>query len=341
MLSVNSKYKVCTLCQTYNQSAFIEDALRGFSMQDIISPVVFCVIDDASTDNEPDVLRKWAATHLDCEDKEARHDFFDYGEQIVAPLKDKRNLLFVILLLKTNHYGKKSKIPYIAEWHDNAKYIALCEGDDYWTESHKLQLQVEFLDSHATYSAHATRSNVKTTDGNVIGQIGGEKSRDISNLDEMAIKRQFHTASVMFRREYRSEMSKRKLVWDTGIFCYLATKGIIGYDNRVTNVYRLNVGVVRNTNRMKWLEINERWSNILYEQFGPSRLSYTGAYLSLTRDILSLLINKKIESSNDRNFLWKKYHKYSNIKINLKNIPFVLILLRNRLYVSVKNIIKK
>lgn len=46
------KYKVVTLCMTYNQASYIEETLHGFTMQETSFPMVFCIVDDASTDGE-------------------------------------------------------------------------------------------------------------------------------------------------------------------------------------------------------------------------------------------------------------------------------------------------
>lgn len=146
------KYMVCTRCMTYNHCAFIEDALNGFARQDTTFPVVFCVIDDASVDGEQDILRRWAESRLVFNKSDINFSQqLDYGERIVGKLKGKENLLFVILLLSDNHYKKKSKLPYITDWMNSSKYIAHCEGDDYWTHPRKLQMQVDFMENHPDY----------------------------------------------------------------------------------------------------------------------------------------------------------------------------------------------
>ena len=151
-MSSDYKYMVCTRCLTYNQKPYIEDALRGFAMQRITFPAVTVVVDDASTDGEQELLRQWASTNLDFHADGAYERDPDHAHVICAPLKENQLHTFVILLLRENHYKKKSKRTFYAEWIDNAKYLALCEGDDYWTHPLKLQKQVDFLETHPKYS---------------------------------------------------------------------------------------------------------------------------------------------------------------------------------------------
>lgn len=155
-------YKVCIRCITYNHALYIEDALNGFAIQKITFPVVCCIIDDASTDGERDVLRRWAELKLT---DDAKWQETPYGEIVEAPLKENPLLLFVIVLLSQNHYsigeaGKKNE--YIAKWIDNSKYVALCEGDDYWIQTEKLQKQVDYLESHSDVGMCYTNFNVLT-----------------------------------------------------------------------------------------------------------------------------------------------------------------------------------
>lgn len=151
-MSGDFKYMVCTRCMTYNHKPFIEEALRGFAMQQITFPVVTVVVDDASTDGEQDLLRQWAAVNLDLQADAAYERDNERVHVISAPLKDNALHTFVMVLLKVNLYKKKEKRAYYAEWYDNAKYVAHCEGDDYWTHPRKLQMQVEILEAHPEYS---------------------------------------------------------------------------------------------------------------------------------------------------------------------------------------------
>lgn len=135
-------YKVATQCMTYNHANYIEDTLHGFAIQDTDFPVVYLVVDDASTDGEQDVIRNWANNNLIKKDGVELYRNLSYGQLIEGTLKGKPQLTFVMLLLSENHYqsGKDfKKYEFISEWLNDAKYHAICEGDDYWPFSDKLQ----------------------------------------------------------------------------------------------------------------------------------------------------------------------------------------------------------
>ena len=149
-------YMVCTQCMTYNHSLYILDTLKGFAIQQTSFPMVFCIIDDASSDGEPDILKQWANENLVTNEKDEKAQFSEmpYGEMCFSYHKDNRNAFFAILLLSENHYqaGKSDlKLTYIEEWMRSSKYHALCEGDDFWISSEKLRLQVDFMESNPDY----------------------------------------------------------------------------------------------------------------------------------------------------------------------------------------------
>ena len=64
MKEQGEKYMVCTRCFTYNQAPYIVDAMNGFAMQETTFPVVSLIVDDASTDGEPDVIRKYISENF-------------------------------------------------------------------------------------------------------------------------------------------------------------------------------------------------------------------------------------------------------------------------------------
>lgn len=146
-----NKNKVCIRCATFNHSRFIEDALNGFVMQETDFPFVAAIVDDASTDGESQVLRDYYYRCFDNENSTVAYkEETEYGTILYAQHKVNKNCHFAIVLLKENHFSqKKSKLPYYSRWSDDVPYIALCEGDDYWTDPLKLQKQVNYLENHS------------------------------------------------------------------------------------------------------------------------------------------------------------------------------------------------
>ena len=140
-------------CMTYNQAHYIVDAMNGFCMQETSFPFVCTIVDDASTDGEQEVIQDYLNKYFILDGNEDYHhnETEDYV-RFFARHKTNSNCYFVVVYLKYNHYSiKKPKAPYFKEW-TNTKYVACCEGDDYWIDSKKLQMQVDFMESHPDYS---------------------------------------------------------------------------------------------------------------------------------------------------------------------------------------------
>lgn len=173
-------YKLCTICFTFNHKSYIEDTLNGFCMQQTNFPFVCTIVDDCSTDGEPQLLQRYLQEHFDLEDSTiVRHEETDDYVLTFAKHKTNTNCFFVMLYLKYNHYNiKKTKRPYISEWVNNVEYLACCEGDDYWTDSLKLQKQVDFLDFHPDYAVCSHGYNLFFQNTNV-----HEACKDYDELD--------------------------------------------------------------------------------------------------------------------------------------------------------------
>lgn len=144
------KYQVCVKCYTFNQAKYITDAMDGFAMQQTESPYVCCIVDDASTDAESEVIVGYLKDHF--EDYESSRKETENFVSFFARHKTNENCYFAAVLLKHNHYQlRKTKLPYISEWMDHAEFQAICEGDDYWIDSEKLQKQTVILRNNEQY----------------------------------------------------------------------------------------------------------------------------------------------------------------------------------------------
>ena len=113
-------------CLVYNHEPYLRQCLDGFVMQQTTFPFEAIVHDDASTDGSAAILREYAEKYPD----------------IIKPIYETEN-----------QWGKGTISKSMdAAMHPNSKYIASCEGDDYWTDPNKLQIQVDFLENHPDFS---------------------------------------------------------------------------------------------------------------------------------------------------------------------------------------------
>lgn len=208
-------FLVRTLCVTYNQASYITDAFKGFVMQKTTFPFVCTIVDDASTDGEQEVIRDFINENFDIHDTSIAYEKDEaYGHVTFARHKTNENCYFAVIYLKKNHYSqKKSKAPYIKEW-DDTKYIALCEGDDYWTDPLKLQKQVDFLEAHPDFSlcCHRFKRYYEDTDSwsdDYVGEAFAEHpdadGLEVTNLDNFRTRFTW-TLTLCYRKAIEDEI---------------------------------------------------------------------------------------------------------------------------------------
>lgn len=125
---------VSIVCLTYNHTPYIRECLDGFLMQKTDFPIEVIIHDDASTDGTTDIVREYASKY----------------PEIIKPI-----------IQTENQYSKHhdfSKVIYECLIKCKGKYIALCEGDDYWIDSVKLKMQVNYLESSDDISMCYTKT---------------------------------------------------------------------------------------------------------------------------------------------------------------------------------------
>ena len=97
----NNKYLVCTRCLTYNHASFITDALHGFCMQQTTFPVVYVIVDDASTDGAQEVIKCYLQDNFNLKDSSiVRNEENDNYHLIFAQHNSNKNCFFAVLFLK-------------------------------------------------------------------------------------------------------------------------------------------------------------------------------------------------------------------------------------------------
>ena len=236
---------VCIKCYTYNQASYIEEALGGFCRQETTFPFVCVIVDDASTDGEQEIIKNYLQTNFEINDKttarfEETTDFY----LTYAQHKSNNNCFFAVLFLKYNHYQiKKSKIPYIKEWTDNAKYVALCEGDDYWIDPLKLQKQVDFMESHPEHSLCFCANQRLLPSGEIVFDKRYDSDMEICPMKDIILGGGGYMAtnSMLYRQSMYvpTTWAPNCPVGDLPLMLTLSQKGLVGYLADVMCVYRI------------------------------------------------------------------------------------------------------
>lgn len=196
---------VSIICPTYNQSSYITDAMNGFVRQRTNFPFVAVIIDDASTDGEQEVIKSYIEEHFDHSEKTGYREWETEDAYLIfARHKVNENCHFVVALLKRNLFKEPEKKGAVVKEWMNAKYIALCEGDDYWTDPLKLQRQVDVLEEHPDFSLCFHKVKVwKEKEGIMTDDFLTREVPQETELCDLAEGNYIHTPSVIYRNDER------------------------------------------------------------------------------------------------------------------------------------------
>ena len=295
------KFKVCVNSMTFNQAKYITDTLDGFVMQQTNFPFICIIIDDASTDDEPEIIRKYVETNFDLLTSSTSYEIDNYDSVVLySQHNTNKNCYFVVYFLKENHYSKnRSKRPYLAEWRKICDYEAICEGDDYWTDPLKLQKQADFLDANPQCSLtyHACK-NVFSTPCKVNILYGECVKESYSDIDILTIY-PFQTATVMYRKEildsdlYKKAQAIGCTAGDQILFLTASRFGTIEGVNEKMSVYRRHEGGIS----QHMYDADKLWKN--FKDWQKVALLFGGEISSLIKKnqlseyILSAFCDKK------------------------------------------------
>lgn len=208
--------EVTVVCNTYNQVDYIEDAINGFVNQKTDFPFEVVIKDDGSNDGTADVVREYAAR---------------YPELIIP------------ILLPENQKGKMQGVGatrYIIDNVARGKYIALCEGDDYWISVNKLQSQYDFLEENPCYSMCIHNAVVADLLFDVAYLSEAQYEDRDKTFSELILEGGGGinpTASFFFRRDYYDEW-KPAPVGDHFVLMTLARRGRLRWLAEPMSVYR-------------------------------------------------------------------------------------------------------
>lgn len=213
-------------CTVYNHAPYIRQCLDGFVMQKTNFKFEAVVHDDASTDGSAAIIR-------------------EYAEKFPGIIKP--------IIEEENQYSKGDDILYqIRIKTCTGKYIAICEGDDYWTDPLKLQKQVDILESNPNITMVHTAFHDVDANSNSIFVSGRddykEKSQHGNAFVNLIDGNYIKTLTTIFRREVITEceiLNRCPYKFDYALFLTAASLGDIAYIPEQTGCYRIiNTGMM-------------------------------------------------------------------------------------------------
>jgi len=211
------KPKVSVVIITYNQEPYIRHCLDGVLMQKTSFPIEILINDDASTDNTALIVKEYVLKN----------------PEIIKPVYQ-----------TTNQYSQG-----VHPWFDilfpktQGKYVALCEGDDYWIDPLKLQKQVDLMEQNPEISLCFHAHNCLFSNGEYKQSKPKQLKEHYKAKDIILGGGGFMaTNSMVFHRKYildRPEWIDKAPVGDLPLMLLLSIKGKIGYIDNVMSVYRV------------------------------------------------------------------------------------------------------
>lgn len=212
----NNEIVVSVICLAYNHEKYIEKTLNEFTKQKTNFKFEVLVHDDASTDKTTVIIKKYEKKYPD----------------IIKPIYQKNNQ-FSIGNNPTKICFKKAK----------GKYIALCEGDDYWCDENKLQKQYDFMEKNQDFSA-CFHNTVKHD------LLGIQKDSKFNNWNDIHIMDEkdvffgwlVHTSSYFVRREcfYKPDQFDKYWFGDYILLTLFFFRGKLAVLPDVMSVYNFN-----------------------------------------------------------------------------------------------------
>ena len=211
---------VSVICTSFNQESYIEDALKGFLIQRTDFPFEIIIHDDASTDSTADIINDYAKKY----------------PLIIKPI-----------LQKNNQYSISGHLPFInAVNASSGEFLALCEGDDFWVDKNKIQLQYDTLNASPDIDLCFTSALMLENDKCIGTTASFEANEKVFPIETVIRKGGGFMPTVsLFLRAYILDSNffesiDAAPVGDYYVQIYSSLKGGALYRKAITSVYRVN-----------------------------------------------------------------------------------------------------
>lgn len=227
-LSEKNFPKVSVFMMVYNHEKYIKEALNGILMQKCNVDYEIVIGEDCSTD-------------------ESRNIILEFSKQFPGKFK--------LLLHNSNIGAQKNQLAVLENC--TGQYIAMCEGDDYWTDPLKLQKQVDFLEANPDYALCFHKVSI-LQEGVVKEDTITAKVPETTTIDDLAKGNYIHTCSVVYRNNLFAELPeyfKESPVGDYFLHLLNARYGAIKCIDEIMGVYRVHGTSVWSSKTQKQQEL--------------------------------------------------------------------------------------
>lgn len=309
---------VSICCLTYNHEHYIEQCLEGFLMQKVDFPVEILIHDDASTDKTVEIIRKYESKY----------------PEIIKPIYQSEN-----------QYSKGIGVTRVHQFpRAHGKYIALCEGDDYWTDPYKLQKQTDLLEANPSislcvggYLRYEEETGEKIEVIKKIKNVENINGGYFFSLDDLSQGWLTKTLTAFFKKEIlsRIDITYYKYGRDIQLFYHILKEGGKGfYFNSILGVYRVHKGGI---NSLKNIKTNLNIAYDIYKELYEHNRDDFTRYMYLRHSLK--LFNFNLYNKDAEKNIWKQLSLFtSSIKLirNIKEIRFfILEIIPKRIRVNV------
>lgn len=251
--------KVSVCVPTFNHEKFIAQTIEGALMQKTDFEFEIIIGDDGSTDNSPKIIAEYAQKHPNLIRAFLHKE--NLGPKEPREFAGRNN---VLMLLKACQ----------------GDYVALCEGDDYFTDPLKLQKQADFMDANPDFAICHHQMKVIYEDNSPSHFFNPADQKIDSTIEDILEDRWFiATASTFYRNIFREndfvEWHSRAAAGDWALVIQLAATGKIHYIPEPMGVYRKHRGGLSNVhantnlgflkNRRQMFEDVNKWLNFKYD----------------------------------------------------------------------------
>lgn len=215
----DNKILVSISCVTYNQESYIAQALESFLMQKTEFEFEILVHDDASTDGTANIIKEYELKY----------------HNRIKPIYQSEN-----------QYSKGVNVNQFNDKRALGKYIAYCEGDDYWTDPYKLQKQVDYMKTHPECSlcVHAACTVDHLGKQLTINKRPNQGNKNYSTKEILlAGGGMFASNSMLHRSDLVQNMPAfyyNAPVGDFPLQIYLSMHGEVYYIDEFMSTYRMN-----------------------------------------------------------------------------------------------------